>query len=131
MRTLALRLIAEEHRLGDASGSALPAAFRVCSKLQALLSTLVGARGYRTLLLRALTLEAAETAWLARLEVDAKGALVFSPDLQRDVEPKEMAQGGTALVARLLQLLETLLGEGLTLRLVQQVWPAATLGDKL
>jgi hypothetical protein len=129
MRSLAQRLIAEEHRLGGSVAVDGPAAFRVCNKLHGSLSILVGTRGFRTLLVRALALAKGEAPWLDRLEIGANGTVVFPAELEQEMEPKEVAKGGAALVARLLELLESLVGEAMTRRLVQQAWPKAALSD--
>ena len=81
------------------------------------------------MLVRALTLAKADAPWLGGLEVGANGALVFPAKLEGDLAPKEAAKGGVALVGHLLELLVTFIGEALTLRLVQQVWPKAALDD--
>jgi hypothetical protein len=93
------------------------------------LSVLAGARGFRTLLARALALAKTEAAWLGQLEVSATGALVYPAELERELEPKEAAKGAAALVAQVLELLATFIGEALTQRLVQQIWPKAAFGD--
>lgn len=129
MRNLAHRLISEEHRQRDPSDTESRAALRVCDKLRESLSALAGARGFRALLVRALTLAKADAPWLGGLEVGANGALVFPAKLEGDLAPKEAAKGGVALVGHLLELLVTFIGEALTLRLVQQVWPKAALDD--
>lgn len=128
MQNLAHQLISEERRLGG-SGNDGRAAFRVCDKLRESLSALAGTRGFRTLLMRALALAKTEAAWLGRLEVGVNGALVFPAELEQEMDPKDAAKGGAALVTHVLELLETLVGEALTRRLVQQVWPKAALGD--
>jgi len=129
MRSLAQRLIGEEQHFGGSANGDGPPAFRVCNKLQGSLSTLVGTRGFRTLLVRALALAAAEATWLGRLDVGANGTVLFPTELEREIEPKEVAKGGMALVAHLLELLEILVGEALTRRLLHQVWPKAALSD--
>lgn len=129
MRNLARRIIAAEHRAGDSADTEGRAAFRVCDKLRESLSGLVGTHGFRALLDRALTLSKPEAAWLAELEVAANGALVLPEELERELEPKAAATGGAALVAQVLDLLATFIGEALTERLAQQIWPKASSGE--
>ena len=124
MRELARRLVAAEHRPGDSPDSESRAAFRVCERLRESLSLLAGIRGFRTLLARALTLAKVEAPVLATVEVKADGSLIIPDALARDAGPAEAATAATALVAHLLQLLATFIGEALTLRLVHQVWPS-------
>ena len=40
-------------------------------------------------------------------------------------------EGGAILIAQLLGLLLTFIGEGITLRLVQDVWPEAAFDDRV
>ena len=126
MKAVARRLIAEEYAASDVDGWA--AAFRVCSKLQKSLSALTGAKGFGSLFTRALSRAGEEAPWLNAWVVDASGALVApGPDVAVKINSREAAKGGLALVVHLLELLATFIGEALTLRLVQQVWPKATL----
>lgn len=129
MRQLARHVILEEYRRGDGADTEARAAFRVCEKLRESLSVLAGRQGFRTLLTRALTRARAEEPWLAKVEVGANGALTFPAEFEREPEPKEAAHGGSALVAQLLELLVTFVGETLTVRLVQDVWPKAARSD--
>jgi hypothetical protein len=55
--------------------------------------------------------------------------LALPKELEREVEPKAVATGGVALVGQVLELLATFIGEALTQRLVQQMWPRAALGE--
>jgi hypothetical protein len=51
--------------------------------------------------------------------------------MQSQLDGNEAVQGGTALIAQLLGLLVTFIGEALTLRLVQNVWPNAAIAEPL
>ncbi len=128
---LARRLISEEcgkcgAAVTDTNGRA---AFRVCEKLRPPLSTLTGAAGFHALLSRALSLARKEAAWLGQLDITPQGSLTFRPEVETLVAKDDVAEGGAALVAELLGLLITLIGEALTLRLLHDVWPKAALGD--
>jgi hypothetical protein len=127
MRIVARRLIAAEQRPKDSADSEGRAAFRVCDKLRESLSPLAGIRGFRSLLARALSLAKVEVPWLGKLEVSADGSLVVPDGLETETAPSEAARGGVALVAQLLELLATFIGEALTLRIVQQTWPKTAL----
>jgi hypothetical protein len=98
-------------------------AFRVCEKLRRPLTTLAGAIDFQSLMLRALTLAKREAPSLSAVEVTADGSLQDG-----DVEPNldNHDDGGVLLVAHLLGLLFTFIGEALTLRLVHDIWPAAS-----
>ena len=129
MRNIARRLIAQEHAANDPN--AARAAFRVCNKLGKSLSVLIGARGFTSLFARALNRAGEDVPWLNELLVDANGALVLpSPEAEAKVSSREAAKGGLALVVHLLELLATFIGEALTLRLVQQVWPRVVLNPR-
>lgn len=105
------------------------AALRVCEKLRVALSPLAGARGFRSLMARALTLATAEAPSLGKLELGSSGALSTPATLEDQVDQNEAAKAGAILVTHLLELLATLIGEALTLRLVQQTWPKTALDD--
>lgn len=129
MQSIGRRLIAAEHDPLDPN--AARAAFRVCRKLGHSLSVLTGPKGFSSLLARALSRASEEAPWLNQLVVDGSGALVHpAPEAEAKVSSRDLAQGGLALVVHLLELLATFIGEALTLRLVQQVWPRAKLDSK-
>jgi hypothetical protein len=119
-RDFAERLIAIEAALGMPSKKGIPAAFRACEKLRRPLTALAGAAGYHSLLLRALTLASREAPGLDGVRIKADGSLEDEPD-----QNSHDADGGTLLVAGLIGLLFSFVGETLTLRLVHDVWPGA------
>ena len=55
-----------------------------------------------------------------------KGLDELGPQRDKDIAK----EGGAILIAQLLGLLLTFIGEGLTLRLVQDVWPEAAFDDR-
>lgn len=124
MRDFAERLLAEEAFAATPSEGSVPVAFRVCEKLRWPLTMLAGAAGFHSLLLRALTLAKREAPSLSAVRVNADGLLVRS--LDGGVEPhldNQDGDGGVVLVAHLLGLLFTFIGEALALRLMHDVWP--------
>lgn len=127
MRNIAQRLIAEEYRSRDPSDSEARAAFRVCEKLRAPLALVLGVTGFQSLLSRAHALAKQEVASLQGLQINPDGTLHFSPALQSHLATKEGLRGGSVLLAQLLGLLFTFIGEGLTLRLMRDIWPKAAL----
>jgi hypothetical protein len=121
MREFAERLLADEAAAAISSEADVPVAFRICEKLRRPLTTLAGAAGFHSLLLRALRLAIREAPGLGALQVNATGML-------EDIEPNEYnndAEGQALLVAHLVGLLFTFIGETLTLRLMHDVWPNA------
>jgi hypothetical protein len=128
-RHLAQRLLAYEAVAGENSEAAESAAFRVCTKLRRPLLTLAGVDGFRSLLSRALTLARAEAPSLSAVQVAADGSLKGLDELADDTEQDR--DGGAILIAQLIGLLLTFIGEGLTLRLVQDVWPEAAFDGRV
>lgn len=129
MLTFAQRLIAEERKAGLASESDGRVAFRVCEKLRRPLVTFAGVGGYRSLVSRALVLARAEEPWLAGVKLNPDGIFQFTAEIEAEVDLKPAGKGATAVVAQLLGLLVTFIGEALTLRLVQDVWPKAAISE--
>ena len=126
MRDLTKRLISEELRLGSASDTESHAAFRVCEKLRHVLSTFAGVAGFRSLLARALVLAKADVPWLAKLKIKGDGSFENTAEIESHLVQAEAAKGGIALIDQLLSLLITFIGEELTLRLMHELWPKAS-----
>jgi hypothetical protein len=122
---LAQRLLSYEAIAGKNSEPAESAAFRVCERLRRPLITLVGVAGFRSLLSRALTLARADAPSLSAVQVAADGSLKGLDELASQTDKKQARDGGAILIVQLIGLLLTFIGEGLTLRLVQDVWPEA------
>jgi len=122
---LAQRLLTYEAVAGKNSEPAESAAFRVCAKLRRPLITLAGVAGFRSLLSRALTLAKAEAPSLSAVQVAVDGSLKGLDELEPQIDKEKARDGGAILIAQLIGLLLTFIGEGLTLRLVQDVWPEA------
>ncbi len=120
-REIAERLLGYEAGRESPSGAnAFPAVY-VCQKLGLPLSRLVGENGSRALLTRALTVAKREAEVLGPVKVADDGAL--------EGWNGEAEGASTALVGHLIGLLETFLGEALTLRLLHYVWPDRTISD--
>jgi len=122
--TPALRAAAERLLKLEARGTRkLPRAALVSERLRRVLSTLLGAGGFNALLARAVTLAKAEAPALSALRVQADSSLL---GLSEDAGS---ADGEVVLVAHILGLLVTFVGEALMLRLVNDAWPKARLDD--
>jgi hypothetical protein len=89
------------------------------------LITLAGVAGFRSLLSRALTLARAEAPSLSAVQVAADGSLEGLDDLEPQIGTDRAGNAGAILIAQLIALLLTFIGEGLTLHMVQNVWPEA------
>jgi hypothetical protein len=130
-RHLAQRLLTYEAVAGETSEPAESAAFRVCAKLRRPLIILAGVAGFRSLLSRALTLARAEAPSLSTVQVAADGSLQGLDDLEPQIDKEQAREGGAILIAQLIDLLLTFIGEGLTLRMVQDVWPEAAFDGRV
>ncbi len=113
-RELAQRLVDYEEVETSPAMADIHAVSRVCDKLRRPLTTLAGAAGFRSLLSRALTLAKQESPLLGAWEVQADGSLQGLNG--------EAAQSGAVLIAHLIGLMNTFIGESLTLRLLHDVW---------
>jgi hypothetical protein len=123
MRDLAERLIAYEAARGTkSSGAKIPAACLVIDRLRPQLATLMGNIGFRALLSRTLALANPDFPWLRAVHVKAEGSLEGLDELA-EVDPDEIFEGCSALLAQLLELLAAFIGKDLTLQLVREVWP--------
>ena len=129
VKALASRLMAYEAAAATRAGSHQSAAFRVCDKLRQPLSRLAGVAGFRSLLSRALALAGGEVRWLKAVHIAADGSLEYVDTAQEHISENEMAKGEVVLIAQLLGLLVTFIGEALTLHLVQEVWPDEVFDD--
>lgn len=118
LRIHAERLIADEMSRNASSKSNPTAAFAVIEKLNPHFGALMGAAGFRALLSRALVLANAEGAWPRELHVKADGSFEGLNELEAQANPEEIAAGGIVLLALLIGLLVTFIGEDLTLRLL-------------
>jgi hypothetical protein len=124
MQNVARWLLAYEAEHENPSGAAKQLAVRVCDKLHEPLSTLAGVDGYKALISRALALARVKAPSLGSLRVREDGSLeALKARPQQD--PDDTRNGDAALVAQLLGLLATFIGEALTLQLVRDIWPDA------
>ena len=130
-RNLAQRLVAYEAVGDENSAPSESAASRVCAKLRGPLITLAGVAGFRSLLSRALTLARAEVPSLSAVQVAADGSLRGLDELVSQTDKEHAREGGAILIAQLVGLLLTFIGEGLTIRLVQDVWPEAAFDGRV
>ena len=104
--------------------------FRVCEKLRHPLSRLAGSAGFRSLLSRALALASGNVRWLKAFQIAADGSLERQDDTLAHLSPQDVAEGEVALVAQLIGLLMTFIGEGLTMQLLYEQWPDVAFDDR-
>ena len=120
IQELTQRLLAYEAARANPSEANISAVLRVSEKLRRSLSTLAGSSGFRSILARALMLAKTQVPSLSAVQVQPDGSLegwsAFGNEDQR-------AEASVVLIAQLLGLLVTFVGEGLTLSLVLDAWP--------
>jgi hypothetical protein len=128
MRNLAQRLHAVEAASRSATDAHVHEAVRVCEKLRTALTRLAGSDGFASLLRRALA--------LARTEVPSLQSVTVKPDCSMEGLEELTADatdggvhGPVSITAHLLGLLVTFIGEPLTIRLVREAWPDASLDE--
>jgi hypothetical protein len=122
-RDYARRLIALEAARDEPPVGGGSAAVRVCEKLRVPLAKLAGTEGFRSLLSRAVALAKSEAPALDAVVVRADGSLEGLDGAGHDRDAGARGEAGGVVVAQLLGLLVTFIGEPLTLRLVRDAWP--------
>jgi len=127
IQDLARRLLAFEAAHDDSSDARADVAVQVIEELRLRLIRLAGVDGFRSLLSRALTLAKAEVPSLKMVQVRADGSLEGFDEIEQTEEAGAATQAGIVLVAHLLELLVTFIGAPLTLRLVRDKWPDASM----
>lgn len=128
---LARRLLEQETKERPDGRDLADAAEQVAQKLRLHLVQLVGPAGFQALLARALTLARAGHPFLKGVEAatQAETSLAGLGAAVQGRDQAEIEAGVVAMVAGLLWLLATFIGEDLTGRLVHAVWPQVPLGN--
>jgi hypothetical protein len=129
MRAFAGRLIADEEKGGVSAGNEGPAAFRVLERMRPHLATLMGITGFRGLVSRTLMLANPGDPWLRGVQVKSDGTLEEWDGIAARVTAAEVNEGGVTLVAEMVALLVSFIGESLTLKILGDVWPELFLSD--
>ncbi len=124
---LARRLLAIESARAQAADTQVDEAVRACAKLQVPLSKFTGPAGFLSLLSRALVLAKAEVPVLKVVQVGSDGSLAGFDQIKHDPSVGALEKGRVLLVAHLLELLATFIGESLTQRLACEAWPDASI----
>ncbi|MCP9495856.1 MAG: hypothetical protein MSG64_15515 [Pyrinomonadaceae bacterium MAG19_C2-C3] len=127
---LARRLLAHEAKQSRPRGNAA-AMKRACERLSEPVNSLVGAGGLRALVARALYLAKQEFAWLEGVKADETAVCSFSNlDEATAGQPADEASRGTAqILANIIWLLVTFIGDDIVLRLVHETWSDVPLGE--
>jgi len=137
MRDLAECLLTYEAIAGNAPEPTESATLRVYDKLRQSLGTFAGSAGFQVLASRALVLARSEAPSLSTAQVTADGTLQGlnerDPQIEMDKDraaENQAGEGEVILIARILGLLLTFLGEALTLSLLRDAWPGAAFDDR-
>ncbi len=128
IQDLARRLLAVEAASPCATGAHVHEAVRVCEKLQVSLTRFAGSDGFTSLLRRALALARADVPALQTVNLKPNGSLDVCEVLAIDAT-NSGPEAVVAIIAHFLGLLETFIGELLTIRLVREAWPDITLDE--
>jgi len=120
-RDLARSLVARE---ADASATSLhtePATVRVYEKLRRQLGSPVGVDGFQAIASRALALAKSQTPRLSAVQITENGGLRGLGEVEPEADPDEDGEAGIILIAQLLGLFLTFLGEATTLHLIEDL----------
>ena len=120
-RDLARSLVACE---ADATTTPLqtgPATVRVYERLRRQLGAPVGVDGFQALASRALALAKSQSPRLSAVQVTANGGLRGLGEVESQSDTDEDGEAGIILIAQLLGLFLTFLGEATTLRLIEDL----------
>lgn len=128
IRDLSRRLLACEAARVNSPGAKDDVAVQVIDKLRLHLVKFAGVEGFQSLLSRALTLAKVEIPSLNVLRVRADGSLEGFDEIKQSQDAAAAEQSGIILVAHLLGLLVTFIGESLTRRLVSDAYPDTCIG---
>jgi hypothetical protein len=120
-RDLARSLVAREANSSASTLQTEPASVRVYERLRRQLGAPVGVGGFQTLASRALTMARSESPQLRSVQLTANGALRGLGEVESKTNPDEEGEAGIILIAQLLGLFLTLLGEATTLRLIEDI----------
>jgi hypothetical protein len=101
--------------------------FRVFEKIWGPIENFSGRRAFESLLSRALTASSSEFPWLGSAQLSPDGSLEGIGTTGQPVpSAAEAAAGEVAVVRSLVGLLRVILGEGVTVRLLENVCPASS-----
>ncbi len=134
MHDFAMRLLAVEEAAGRSTvDPPVHAVVRVCERLRISLTRLAGPDGFAALLQRAVALARAEAPSLQHVRANPDGSIEGLENLTADTTDSEGhdTDDAAAIIVHLLGLLVTFVGEPLTLQLVRDTWPDASLDEQL
>jgi hypothetical protein len=127
-RELARSLVASEADAATIPLHTEPATVRVYERLRRQLGAPVGIDGFQALASRALALAKSESPRLSTVQVTANGGLRGLGEVESEMNAGEDGEAGIILIAQLLGLFLTFLGEATTLRLIEDLRLQADIG---
>jgi hypothetical protein len=120
-RDLARSLVASEADAATTSLHTEPATVRVYERLRRQLGAPVGVDSFQALASRALALAKSESPRLSAVQLTANGGLRGLGEVGSESDVDEDGEAGIVLIAQLLGLFLTFLGEATTLRLIEDL----------
>ena len=118
---LARSLVSHEADASTASLHTGPATVRVYERLRRQLGAPVGVDGFHALASRALALAKSQSPRLSAVQITANGNLRGLGEVESQADPNEDGEAGIILIAQLLGLFLSFLGEATTLRLIEDL----------
>jgi len=118
-RELARSLVASEADASTTSLHTSAASVRVYERLRRQLGAPVGVDGFQALASRALALARSQSPRLSAVHLTANGGLRGLGEVESQTDADEDGEAGIDLIAQLLGLFLTFLGEATTLRLIE------------
>lgn len=123
MRFLATRLIMHEANASEFKTTENQQAAEVIQKLRPQLVELMGNMGFQALVSRSLALVQEEAPGLAGARLNPDGRLDGFDDSPESAQLRKNSTGGSVLLAKILGLLSSVIGELLTVQIVTEVFP--------
>ncbi len=100
-----------------------PGIIRVVKGMDTVLTRLAGRTGSRSLIARAVALAQSSEPSLKGISTSAEGVLESLEEVLSKTGPEDRFRNEVLVVAHLLGLLHTFIGERLTIQLIKEVWP--------
>ena len=120
-RDLARSLVAREADTSTTSLHTEPATVRVYERLRRQFSAPVGVDAFQVLASRALTLAKSQSRRLSAVQITANGGSRGLGEVESETDTDEDGEIGIILIAQLLGLFVSFLGEATTLRLIEDL----------
>lgn len=132
VRALAHRIAERQLATAVTSDDLVAAADDLCRRLDELLAQLIGRMGLQALVNRALHKSRLAHPWLSGIEIDLGRSprVVFCTEVIGSQGQDAFRAAITDFLERILGLLESFIGPDLTLRALQQGWPAGDAAEE-